>query len=541
MICKNCGGVLDFVNGHYECQSCGNVLHPEIVIQHFDVCICCIENDELGRRTQDSIIAQDVYQKLKFNNINAFFSRVDSADMIGDDLEISNDLAMFNSDVLIFVGIQKEHFEQLLEENKAKELNKIIIPVISKMNANDLPQELKSIQVMNYDNIGAISDLTNAVLKLLGREKEIELAKIHDKAAKKKKIITLCSVLVVLLIAASGTLYYVFGTDKVLDSKKYETAMTYVEKNDYVNALPILSALGDYQDCKKIISEYYKSFSGFYYDKDNSTGYRISINDDSVGIEIKKRDGIKTNTFSEAKEGVIFPIEFSYVDTENNQGIINVSLENDSIHFETKINEKVSDFCFDEGNHTFSKNDKTDEEANNATYKDYLNVLLDGTQTLDSLKKQGFKTKMLFEGYHGALPTYQIIDLGYSVVMDYDPQDDVSYVAAVLVPAGEIMPDKIGTIQSDFHDDEYIYLIDGTYRYRDDTMPGGGGNGFGYYEPEEEITSDTQIAIISKSFCDAYDKRMLEHDETYIPSKTISNEYEYYDSSWELLLSEFND
>ena len=46
MICKNCGGVLDFVNGHYECQSCGNVLHPEIVIQHFDVCICCIENDE---------------------------------------------------------------------------------------------------------------------------------------------------------------------------------------------------------------------------------------------------------------------------------------------------------------------------------------------------------------------------------------------------------------------------------------------------------------------------------------------------------------
>lgn len=47
MICKNCGGVLDFINGHYECQSCGNVLHPEIVIQHFDVCICCIENDEL--------------------------------------------------------------------------------------------------------------------------------------------------------------------------------------------------------------------------------------------------------------------------------------------------------------------------------------------------------------------------------------------------------------------------------------------------------------------------------------------------------------
>ena len=126
--------------------------------------------------------------------------------------------------------------------------------------------------------------------------------------------------------------------------------------------------------------------------------------------------------------------------------------------------------------------------------------MLDGTQTLDSLKKQGFKTKMLFEGYHGALPTYQIIDLGYSVVMDYDPQDDVSYVAAVLVPAGEIMPDKIGTIQSDFHDDEYIYLIEGTYRYRDDTMPGGGGNGFGHYEPEEEITSDTQIAIISKSF-----------------------------------------
>lgn len=536
MICKNCGGVLDFINGHYECQSCGNVLHPEIVIQHFDVCICCIENDELGRRTQDSIIAQDVYQKLKFNNINAFFSRVDSADIVGDDLEISNDLAMFNSDVLIFVGIQKEHFEQLLEENKAKELNKIIIPVISKMNANDLPQELKSIQVMNYDNIGAISDLTNAVLKLLGREKEIELAKIHDKAAKKKKIIALCSVLVVLLIAASGALYYVFGTDKVLDSKKYETAMIYVEKNDYVNALPILYALGDYQNSKKIIYEYYESFNGFYYDEDISTGYRIIVNENDVGIEIKKKDGVKTDSFSETKEGVEFPIEFSFVDTENNQGTIVVSLENEKIIFNVITNTKSSKLFFDEGEHVFTKDNKSDEEVINTTVKDYLKVILDGNQTIKTLNEQGFRTKLLFEGYHDGLPRYQIIDIGYEFVADND------YVAAVVVPAGEIIPDKIGTTQVSYHDDEYIYLIDGIYNSLTMTETQGMN-----MEPTE-VTSETEVCVISKAYCDAYDARMLEEDEAFIPSKFIGYDEntdemieEYYDSSWELLLSEFND
>ena len=536
MVCKNCGGTLSFVNGHYECQSCGNVFQLEITIQHFDACICCVENDELGRRTQDSIIAQDVYQKLKFNNINAFFSRVDSDELIGENYEMNNDSAVYNSDVLIYVGTCKEHFEKLLDENKTKAPNKVIIPVISKMNANDLPQELKSIQVMNYDNIGAITDLTNAILKLLGREKEIELAKISDKAAKKKRIIALCSILVVLLIIASGALYYVFGTDKVLDSKKYETAMTYVEKNDYVNALPILYALGDYQDSKNIINEYYKSFNGFYYDEEINTGFRIIVNDNDIGIEIKKRDGVKTNSFTDSKEGVEFPVEFSYVDTENNQGKIVVSLENDKINFNVDTNQKTSKLFFDNGDHIFTKNDKSDEEVINTTVKDYLKVILDGNQTVETLNEQGFRTKLLFEGYHDGLPRYQIIDIGYEFVVD-----NGDYVAAVVLPAGEIIPDKIGTTQVSYYDDEYIYLIDGIYNALTMTETQGMN-----MEPTE-VTSETEVCVISKAYCDAYDARMLEEDETFTPSKIIGyDEYademieEYYDSSWELLLSEFS-
>ena len=57
MRCKNCKGVLSFVDGICVCNSCGNKYTLNEYFENIDVYICYVESDANGRRTKYSIIA----------------------------------------------------------------------------------------------------------------------------------------------------------------------------------------------------------------------------------------------------------------------------------------------------------------------------------------------------------------------------------------------------------------------------------------------------------------------------------------------------
>ena len=89
MKCKICGGEILFSKGNGACQSCGAAFVADGVYENTEVYICYKENDDAGRRTKDSIIAQEVYNKLESSNINTFYERISANGKIEDDLEES--------------------------------------------------------------------------------------------------------------------------------------------------------------------------------------------------------------------------------------------------------------------------------------------------------------------------------------------------------------------------------------------------------------------------------------------------------------------
>ena len=68
MKCKNCGGELIFQNGMGLCESCKNTYRLDYGFENTEVYICYTESDAQGRRTKDSIIAEELYQKLESSN-----------------------------------------------------------------------------------------------------------------------------------------------------------------------------------------------------------------------------------------------------------------------------------------------------------------------------------------------------------------------------------------------------------------------------------------------------------------------------------------
>ena len=61
MRCENCGGTLKLVNGTYECEHCHSRYAKDPLYENTEVAICYVEVDDFGRRTKDSLIAQNVY------------------------------------------------------------------------------------------------------------------------------------------------------------------------------------------------------------------------------------------------------------------------------------------------------------------------------------------------------------------------------------------------------------------------------------------------------------------------------------------------
>lgn len=145
----------------------------------YDIFICYKETDSNGERTHDSVIAQDIYDKLTSNNYKVFFSRITLENKLGTEYEPYIYSALKSSKVMLVVGTTEENFNavwvknewsrylEMMEEDKTKSL----IPVYSKIDAYKLPEEFAMLQAQSMDKIGAMQDLAHGVQKLIDESK----------------------------------------------------------------------------------------------------------------------------------------------------------------------------------------------------------------------------------------------------------------------------------------------------------------------------------------------------------------------------------
>ncbi|MGN1159143.1 MAG: TIR domain-containing protein [Lachnospiraceae bacterium] len=141
----------------------------------YDIFICYKESDDSGRRTYDSVLAQDLYQQLTKEGYRVFFARISLEDKIGTAYEPYIFAALNSAKVMIAVGTKKEYFNAVWVRNEwfrflgmmKKNPDKVLIPAYRDMDPYDLPDELLHLQAQDMGKIGFMQDLLHGIDKLL--------------------------------------------------------------------------------------------------------------------------------------------------------------------------------------------------------------------------------------------------------------------------------------------------------------------------------------------------------------------------------------
>ena len=160
----------------------------------FDVFICYKETDEEGKRTQDSVIANDIYHQLTQEGLKVFYAAITLEDKLGQEYEPYIFAALNSAKVMLVVGTKPEYFNAVWVRNEWSRFLKIIksdrskslIPCYRDMDAYDLPEEFSHLQAQNMSKLGFMQDIIRGIKKLVGDG--IEKDKTVNSASKKKEV-----------------------------------------------------------------------------------------------------------------------------------------------------------------------------------------------------------------------------------------------------------------------------------------------------------------------------------------------------------------
>ena len=140
----------------------------------FDVFICYKETDANGRRTQDSVLANDLYHQLTAEGFKVFFSRLTLEDKLGVAYEPYIFAALNSAKVMVVLGTRPEYFNAVWVKNEWSRYlalikngaKKTLIPAYRDMDPYDLPDEFSHLQAQDMSKLGFMQDLIRGIKKI---------------------------------------------------------------------------------------------------------------------------------------------------------------------------------------------------------------------------------------------------------------------------------------------------------------------------------------------------------------------------------------
>lgn len=217
----------------------------------FDIFISYKETDVNGARTNDSIAAQELYNKLTAEGYKVFFSRITLEDKIGTEYEPYIYAALASSKVMITVSSSKENIEAVWVKNEwsrflsfmAKDSSKSIIPLYYDMPKTDLPDEFAHLTAYDMHENGFEQELIRGIKKLIPTPVVLkERRKKRNKILKRVGIAALACLIVSVICAVPWLL-------KLPD---YNAAMQLYYDKNYPEAAWAFGSLGDYRNCAEM-------------------------------------------------------------------------------------------------------------------------------------------------------------------------------------------------------------------------------------------------------------------------------------------------
>lgn len=141
----------------------------------FDVFVCYKESDDSGRRTRDSVLAQELYYQLKQEGFKVFFSRITLEDKLGSAYEPYIFAALNSAKVMVVLGTKPEYFNAVWVKNEWSRYlsliksgeKKMLIPAYKDMDPYDLPQEFSHLQAQDMSKLGFMQDLIRGIKKIV--------------------------------------------------------------------------------------------------------------------------------------------------------------------------------------------------------------------------------------------------------------------------------------------------------------------------------------------------------------------------------------
>ncbi len=140
----------------------------------FDVFICYKETDSNGRRTHDSVLANDLYHQLTQEGFKVFFARITLEDKLGSAYEPYIFAALNSAKVMVVLGTKPEFFKAVWVRNEWSRYlalikqgqKKMLIPAYKDMDPYDLPEEFSHLQAQDMSKLGFMQDLIRGIKKI---------------------------------------------------------------------------------------------------------------------------------------------------------------------------------------------------------------------------------------------------------------------------------------------------------------------------------------------------------------------------------------
>ena len=143
--------------------------------EKYDVFICYKETDANGQRTQDSVIANDIYYQLTNEGFKVFYAAITLEGKLGSAYEPIIFAALNSAKVMLTIGTRPEYFNAVWVKNEwsrflkiiQKDRSKLLIPCYRDMDAYELPEEFAHLQAQDMSKIGFINDVVRGIKKVV--------------------------------------------------------------------------------------------------------------------------------------------------------------------------------------------------------------------------------------------------------------------------------------------------------------------------------------------------------------------------------------
>ncbi len=144
----------------------------------YDIFICYKEIDDItGSRTEDSLIAQDIYTELLRAGYRVFFSRASLREIAGTEYEPYIYAALSSAKIMLAIGTKHDYYNAVWVKNEWSRFismmgdnsSKVLIPCYKNMDAYDIPKEFKNMQALDMGDVTFFGSLMESIEHIIDK------------------------------------------------------------------------------------------------------------------------------------------------------------------------------------------------------------------------------------------------------------------------------------------------------------------------------------------------------------------------------------